>query len=58
MIFHYEAFGEVYDDVLDCDDNEGLGTIGKNVRNRLPNYSELFYLHKEKTNETMKHDKA
>ena len=29
MIFHYEAFGEVYDDVLDCDDNEGLEPLVK-----------------------------
>ena len=44
--------------VLDRAYNGGFGIIGKNARNRIPKDIEFFYLHKEKTNETMKHAKA
>ena len=45
----------VMDAILDWAVNAGLGIIGINVRNRLPKNIEPFYLHKEKTNATMKH---
>ena len=48
----------VTDAVLDWYGNGGLGIIDKNARKRIPKDIELFYLHKEKTNETMKHTKA
>ena len=48
----------VTDTVLDWAGNEVLGIIGTNLRNRLPKDIKPFYLHKEKTNETMKHTKA
>ena len=39
------------------DGNLDLGIIGTNARNRPPKDIEPFYLHKEKTNENMKHTK-
>ena len=48
----------VMDAVLDQAGNAVLGIIGKNERYRLPQYIELFYFHKQKTNATMKHTKA
>ena len=48
----------VTDNVLDWADNGDLGIIDKNARKRIPKDIELFYLHKDKTNETMKHAKA
>ena len=48
----------VTDGVLGWAGNAGLGIIGTNVSNRLPNDIEQLWLHKEKTNTTMKHTKA
>ena len=48
----------VTDDVLDWAGNAVLGIISTNARNRPPKDIELFYLHKENTNETMEHTKA
>ena len=45
----------VTDAVLDCAGNAGLVIIGKNVRNSIPKDIGILYLHKEKTNENMKH---
>ena len=44
----------VTDSVIDWYGNACIGIIGKNARNRLPEDIEHFYLHKEKTNVTMK----
>ena len=44
--------------VIDWAGNESLGTIGTNGRNRIPKDIEPFYLHKDKTNTTMKNTKA
>ena len=48
----------VTDDVLHWDCNAGLGIISTNAMNRLPKDVEPFYLHKEKTNATIKHTNA
>ena len=62
-LFHDKPMAMVHiyfvtDAVLDWADNGDLGIIDKNARNRIPKDTKLFYLHKEKTNETMKHAKA
>ena len=48
----------VMENILDWSVNTGLGIIGTNASNILLKDIKPFYLHKEKTNTTMKHIKA
>ena len=48
----------VTDAIIDWAGNEGLGITGTNTRNIPPKDIEPLYLHNEKKNATMKHEKA